>query len=111
MRIYNKRFEIKEKEKMSRQNCECAYVLNTEEGLLRCVQMSSTEVCYVLFRWDMARGGGGGGTVLVSGCFGAQCSVVPARGQQFKERVGWVWGIQSDFPNRILQEFLQICAA
>ncbi len=29
-------------------------------------------------------------TVLVSGCFGAPCSVVPARGQQFKERVSWV---------------------
>ncbi len=31
-----------------------------------------------------------GKTGLVSGCFGAQVSVVPARGQQFKERVGWV---------------------
>ncbi len=29
-------------------------------------------------------------TVLVSACFGAQCSVEPARGQQFKERVSWV---------------------
>ncbi len=28
-------------------------VLNTEEGLLSCIQMSSTEVCNVLFRWDM----------------------------------------------------------
>ncbi len=36
-------------------------------------------------------------TVLVSACFGAQCSVEPARGQQFKERVSWVWGVQSDF--------------
>ncbi len=25
-------------------------------------------------------------TVLVSGCFGAQCSVALARGQQFRER-------------------------
>ncbi len=32
----------------------------------------------------------GGKTVLVSGCFGAQCSVASARGQQFKERVSWV---------------------
>ncbi len=44
--------------------------------------MYSTGVCYVLFRWDMAWGGGVK-TVLVSGCFGAQCSVAPARGQQF----------------------------
>ncbi len=29
----------------------------------------------------------GGKTVLLSCCFGAQCSVAPARGQQFKERV------------------------
>ncbi len=36
-------------------------------------------------------------TVLVSGCFGAQCSVTPDRGQQFKERVSWVWRVQSDF--------------
>ncbi len=41
---------------MSRQNCECAYVLNTEESLLNCIQMSSNGVCYVLFRWDMAWG-------------------------------------------------------
>ncbi len=34
-------------------------------------------------------------TVLVSGCFGF--SVAPARGQQLKERVSWVWGVQSDF--------------
>ncbi len=47
--------------------------------------MYSTGVCYV-FRLDMA----GGGAVLVSGCFGAQCSVASARGQQFKERVGWM---------------------
>ncbi len=32
---------------MSRQNCECAYVLNTED-LLSCTQMSSTEVCCVV---------------------------------------------------------------
>ncbi len=41
-------------------------------------------------------GGGGVKTVLVSGCFGAQCSVAPARGQQFNERVSRVWGVQSD---------------
>ncbi len=51
--------------------------------------------CVMLFMWDMA--GGGGGTVLVFGCFGAQCSVAPARGQRFKERVSWVWGVQSHF--------------
>ncbi len=71
---------------MSRQNFDCVYVLNTEEGLLSCIQMYSTGVCYVLFRWDMARGGGGG-----------LCSVAPARGQQFKESVSWVWGVQSAF--------------
>ncbi len=53
---------------MSRQNCDCVYVLNTEEGLLSCIQMYSTGV------W------GGGGL----------CSVAPARGQQFKESVSWV---------------------
>ncbi len=53
------------------------------------LQMYSTGVCYVLFRWDMAWGGGVK-TVLVSGCFGAQCSVAPARGQQFNERVSRV---------------------
>ncbi len=36
-------------------------------------------------------------TILVSGCFCAQWSVAPARGQQYKERVSWVWGVQSDF--------------
>ncbi len=36
-------------------------------------------------------------TVLVSGCFGAQCSVALAKGQQLKERVSWVLGVQSDF--------------
>ncbi len=49
--------------------------------------------CVVLFRWDMIWGK----TVLVSGCFGAQWSVAPARGQQFKESVSWVWGVQSAF--------------
>ncbi len=43
--------------------------------------MYSIGVCYVLFRWDMVK------TVLITGCFGVQCSVEPARGQQFKERV------------------------
>ncbi len=52
------------------------------------LQMYSTGLCYVLFRWDMAWGGVK--TVLVSGCFGAQCSVAPARGQQFNERVSRV---------------------
>ncbi len=36
-------------------------------------------------------------TVLVSGCFGAQWCVAPATGQQFKERVIWVWGVQNYF--------------
>ncbi len=44
--------------------------------------MYSTGVCYVLFRCDMAWGG----TVLVCGCSGAQCSVE----QQFKQRVSSV---------------------
>ncbi len=39
----------------------------------------------------------GGKTVLVSGCFGAQWSVAPATGQQFKERVICVWGVQNYF--------------
>ncbi len=58
------------------------------------LQMYSTGVCHVLFRWDMAWGKT---TILVSGCFGPQWSAAPARGQQFKERVGWVWGVQSEF--------------
>ena len=29
-------------------------------------------------------------TALVPGCSDAQCSVAPARRQQFRERVGWV---------------------
>ncbi len=74
------------------------------------LQMYSTEVCYVLFRWDMAWGGGVK-TVLVSGCFGAQCSVAPARGQQFNERVSRVWGVQSDrltpFPHSGGVQFLE----
>ncbi len=32
----------------------------------------------------------GGGTLLVSGCFGPRCSVALTRGQQYKERVNWV---------------------
>ncbi len=39
------------------------------EGLMSYLQMYSTGVCYVLFRWDMAWGEK---TVLVSGCFGAR---------------------------------------
>ncbi len=39
----------------------------------------------------------GNKTVLVSGCFCAQWSVALARGQQFKERVSWMWGVQSNF--------------
>ncbi len=35
--------------------------------------------------------------VLVSGCFGAQFSVVLARGQQLKERVGWCEGSRVTF--------------
>ncbi len=76
--------------KNHRQNCEC--VLCTDEGLMSYLQMYSTG-CVVLFRWDMAWGK----TVLVSGCFGAQWSVAPARGQQFKESGSWVWGVQSAF--------------
>ncbi len=52
---------------MSRLSCECAYVLNTEEGLLSCTQMSSTEVCCVQVGYGL-----GEKTVLVSGCFGAK---------------------------------------
>ncbi len=37
---------------------ECACVLCTDEGLMSYLQMYSTGVCYVLFRWDMAWGGG-----------------------------------------------------
>ncbi len=49
-------------------------------------------LCVVQVGYDL-----GVKTVLVSGCFGAQCSVAPVRGQQFKERVSWMWGVQSDF--------------
>ncbi len=63
---------------MSRLNCECACVLHTE-GLMSYLQMYSTEVCYVLFRWDMAWGK----TLL---CL----FVLVLREQQFKERVSWV---------------------
>ncbi len=44
----------------------------------------------------------GGKNIRVSGCFGAQWSVAPARGQQFKERVSWLWGVQSDFLSHFL---------
>ncbi len=40
--------------------------------------------------------------VFTPGCSGAQCSVALARGQQFKEKVGWVWGVQGDFPTFFL---------
>ncbi len=46
----------KEKKNDHRQNCECACVLCTDEGLMSYLQMYSTGVCYVLFRWDMAWG-------------------------------------------------------
>ncbi len=82
IKIYRKNFH--------RQNCECACVLCTDERLMSYLQMFSTGVCYELFWWDMAWGKK---TVLVSGCFGAQWSV----GQPFKERVSWLWGVQSDF--------------
>ncbi len=92
--MYNNSNKIKiytENRNVHRQNCECAGVLCTDGGLMSYLQMYSTGVCYVLFRWDMAWGGGGGvKTVLVSGCFGAQCSVAPGRGQQFNERVSRV---------------------
>ncbi len=32
---------------------ECADVLCTDEGSMSYLQMYSTGVCYVLFRWDM----------------------------------------------------------
>ncbi len=56
----------KEKKNVHRQNCECACVLCTDQGLMSYLQMYSTGVCYVLFMWDMAWGK----TVLVPGCFG-----------------------------------------
>ncbi len=45
-----------EQKNVHRQNCECAYVLCTDEGLMSYSQIYSTGVCYVLFRWDMAWG-------------------------------------------------------
>ncbi len=39
-----------------RENCACACVLCTDEGLMSYLQMYSTGVCYVSFRWDMAWG-------------------------------------------------------
>ncbi len=48
-----------ENRNVHRQNCECAGVLCTDGGLMSYLQMYSTGVCYVLFRWDMAWGGGG----------------------------------------------------
>ncbi len=36
------------------------------------------------------------------GCFSAQCSLAPARRQQFKEEVGLVCGVQSDFTSPFL---------
>ncbi len=38
-------------------DCECVCVLCTDEGLMSYLQMYSTVVCYVLFRWDIASGG------------------------------------------------------
>ncbi len=52
-----------------RQTCERACALCTDEGLISYLQMYSTGVCYVLFRWDMAWGGGG-------------CSVLCSTGQR-----------------------------
>ncbi len=60
--------KIYRKKNVHRQNCECACVLCTDEGLMSYLQMYST-VCYVLFRWDTAWGKK---TILVSGCFCAQ---------------------------------------
>ncbi len=48
--------KIYRKKNVHRQNCECACVLCTDEGLMGYLQMYSTGVCYVLFRWDMAWG-------------------------------------------------------
>ncbi len=60
---------------------------HTDEGLMSYLQMYSTGgvLCVVLVGYGL-----GVKTVLVSGCFGAECSVVPAREQQLKERVSWV---------------------
>ncbi len=71
------------------------------------LQMYSTGVyCVVQVGYGL-----GVKTVLVSGCFGAQCSVAPARGQQFKEKVSWVWDVQSDrlspFPHSGGVKFLE----
>jgi len=54
------------KKNVHRQKFECARVLCTDDGLRSYLQMCSTGVCYVLFRWDMAWGK----NALVSGCFG-----------------------------------------
>ncbi len=58
----NKRKNIQKKKNVHRQNCECTCVLCTDEGLMSYLQMYSPRVCYVLFRWAMARGK----TVLVN---------------------------------------------
>ncbi len=48
--------------------------------------MCSPEMlCVVQVEYDLREK-----AVLVTGCIGGQCSVAPARGQQFKERVGSV---------------------
>ncbi len=63
--------------------------MNSWEVMYRC-----TVWCYVLYRWNMAWGQK---AFLVPDCFGGQCFVASARGQQSKERVGSVWGVLSDF--------------
>ncbi len=76
----NKRKNIQKN--VHRQSCDCACVLCTDEGLMYYLQCS-------ILGCVMCCSGGiwpGEKTVLVSGCFGAQCSVAPARGQPFKER-------------------------
>ncbi len=52
----NKKKKYTERKNVHRQNCECACVLCTDEGLMSYLQMYSTGVCYVLFRWDTAWG-------------------------------------------------------
>ncbi len=53
---YNSNKKYTEKKNDCRPICECACVLCTDEGLISYLQMPSTGVCYVLFRWDMAWG-------------------------------------------------------
>ncbi len=76
-------------------NVHVSYVQKVWRVIYRCTVLGCVMCC----------SGGiwpGEKTVLVSGCFGAQWSVAPARWQQFKERVSWVWGVQGDFFSNFL---------